>query len=172
MKIIASLLCATLLAATSVTAKEPIPNALIDYAGFEKIVVESKQARESKRLTEAEFITALESGDCVLLDARSEKNYHLRHITGAVNLPFTEFSAESLAQVIPDKKTKILIYCNNNFLGDQNSMFSKSVSASLNVSTQASLRAYGYQNIYELGPLLHVDKTSLPFSGSSVKQGF
>jgi hypothetical protein len=93
----------------------------------------------------------------------------MRHIKGAVNLPFTEFAAAPLASVIPAKGTKILIYCNNNFLNDQAAMISKMPAASLNLSTYTSLKAYGYTNIYELGPLLDVHTTKIPFAGSEVK---
>lgn len=170
MKTIISTLTIILITSLSAGAKEPIKNPLIDYAGFEQIVVDSKSARESKRLTEKEFLAAIDSGDYVLLDARSKRNYDARHITGAINLPFTEFTAETLASIIPEKSSKILIYCNNNFLGDQNFFASKSLRASLNVNTQSSLRAYGYENIYELGPLLNVNKTLLSFSGSHLEQ--
>ena len=35
-------------------------------------------------------------------------NSDLRHIVAAVNLPFTEVTAESLKKVIPEKNSKIL----------------------------------------------------------------
>jgi len=31
------------------------------------------------------------------------------------------------------------------------------------------LRSYGYTNIYELGPLLNVQTTSIPFEGTELK---
>ncbi len=95
--------------------------------------------------------------------------YGLRHIKGAVNLPFTDFTAASLAGVLPAKDVKILIYCNNNFLGSPVAFASKIAPASLNLSTYTSLKAYGYDNIYELGPLLDVAKTKIPFEGTEVK---
>ena len=147
-------------------AAEPIPNRLIDYTAFENIVLRSKLQRESDRLTESEFLKAMESGAYLLLDARSKANFDKRHVKGAINLPFTEFTAESLAVIISGKKTKILIYCNNNFEGSPISMASKSPAASLNISTQASLRTYGYEKIFELGPLLDVKTTKLPFAGT------
>ncbi|WP_269541010.1 rhodanese-like domain-containing protein [Cerasicoccus fimbriatus] len=147
---------------------QSIPNAHIDAPGFVKLVNHSQADRENKRLTEAQFLTALTSGDYVLLDARSASMFNLRHIDGAVNLPLTEFTADTLAAIIPNTDTKILIYCNNNFLNSPSSFATKSVRASLNLHTQASLRAYGYENIYELGPLLDVNQTTLPFAGSEV----
>jgi len=130
---------------SSAAAADQIPNRLIDYPEFKKIVFDS------------------------VLDARSASKYALRHVRGAVNLPFTDFTADTLAQVIPSKTTKILIYCNNNFEGSATAFPSKAPAASLNLSTSTSLRAYGYTNIFELGPLLDVNETSIPFDGTEVK---
>ncbi|MEO6847424.1 MAG: rhodanese-like domain-containing protein [Chthoniobacterales bacterium] len=153
---------------STLAAAEPIPNSLIDYQRFQKIVVKSAKPREAARLTEKQFLAAMAEKDTVLLDARSTDKYALRHIKEAVNLPFTDFTEETLKKVLPSKTTKILIYCNNNFRGDQAAFASKSAPASLNLSTQISLRAYGYTNIYELGPLLEVGKTAIPFDGSQI----
>lgn len=147
-------------------AAHPIPNRLIDYKEFQKIVTETAKEREAHRLTEAQFIQAMKDTNAVLLDARTSSRYDQRHIRGAVNLPFTEFTADSLAKAIPSKATKVLIYCNNNFLGSPVSFASKAPSASLNLSTYTSLRSYGYTNVFELGPLLDVSKTAIPFEGT------
>jgi hypothetical protein len=152
----------------SVLATGPIPNPLIDYKEFQKIVAVSASERESHRLTEPQFIAAMADKSAVLLDARSASKYGLRHIRGAVSLPFTDFTADTLARVIPAKDTKILIYCNNNFVGSPVSFASKMPSASLNISTYTSLRSYGYTNIFELGPLLNVRTTAIPFAGTEL----
>ena len=124
----------------SALAAGPIPNPLIDYKAFQKIVTESAAERESHRLTEPQFIAAITDKSAVLLDARTASRFDLRHIRGAVNLPFTEFTADSLAKVIPAKDAKVLIYCNNNFAGSPVSFASKAPSASLNISTYVALR--------------------------------
>jgi hypothetical protein len=62
-----------------------------------------------------------------------------------------------------------LIYCNNNFENSPRAFASKAPSASLNISTYTSLKSYGYTNIYELGPLLDVHNTAIPFDGSELK---
>jgi len=164
------LTASTLVFASPVFAgQDPIPNRLIDYAGFQKIVDTSEKERESRRLTEDAFLQMMTEKGVVVLDACSAPRYDLRHIKGAINLPFTEFAAGPLAKVIPTKDIKILIYCNNNFLNDQVAMVSKAATASLNLSTYTSLKSYGYDNIYELGPLLDVNKTKIPFEGSEIK---
>jgi Rhodanese-like domain len=158
-----------LVVVSSATAADQIPNRLIDYAGFKKIVFDSARERETHRLTEKEFVQTMAAKDTVILDARSASKYALRHIKGAVNLPFTDFTADTLAQVIPSKTTRILIYCNNNFEGSPTAFASKAPAASLNLSTYTSLRAYGYTNIFELGPLVDIRKASIPFDGTEVK---
>ena len=149
-------------------AEEPIPNRLIDYAQFQRIVADSALVRENHRLTENEFRAAMDNPDVIVLDARSAAMYQLRHVRGAVNLPFTDFTAETLAQAIPRKDAKVIIYCNNNFLGSPQAFATKAPAASLNLSTYTSLVAYGYTNVYELGPLLDVGRTQIPFEGSEV----
>jgi hypothetical protein len=155
--------------ARSCYAQEPIPNRLIDYSGFQKIVDGSEKERESKRLTEDAFLAMMKEPGVIILDARSSSKYQLRHIKGAVNLPFTDFTEASLASILPHKDVKILIYCNNNFVGSPVAFASKAPAASLNLSTYTSLKAYGYENIFELGPLLDVNKTKIPFEGAEVK---
>ena len=153
----------------SVFAADQIPNPLIDYKGFQMIVADSAAEHESHRLTEPQFIQAMADKSAVLLDARSASKYAVRHIRGAVNLQFTDFTADTLAKVIPAKGAKVLIYCNNNFVGSQPAFPSKFATASLNLSTYTSLKSYGYTNIFELGPLLDVRTTAIPFEGTEVK---
>ncbi len=153
-----------------IKATQKIKNRLINYNGFRKIVLAAEKPREKMRLTEKEFLKAMKSKQYILLDARSAAKFKLRHIKGAINLPFTEFTEKTLTKVIPDKNAKILIYCNNNFKGSPIAFPGKAPIASLNISTQMSLRAYKYHNIYELGPLLNVENTILPFEGTEVKK--
>jgi 3-mercaptopyruvate sulfurtransferase SseA len=159
----------TTLVVTPALSQQTIPNRLIDYGTFKKIVVQSAQERESRRLTEDQFLAMSNDKNIILLDARSASRYTLRHIKGAKSLPFTEFTESSLSAVIPNKNTKILIYCNNNFEGSPTAFASKAPAASLNLSTYTSLKAYGYNNIYELGPLLNISTTKIPFAGTEVK---
>jgi hypothetical protein len=159
---------AACLATGSAAAQEPAPNPLIDYGQFQRIVTASHAQHESRRLSEDEFLARMHEAGVVVLDARTESRFRLRHVRGAVNLPFTEFTAQSLARIAPDKATPILIYCNNNFLDSPAAFATKAPAASLNLSTFTSLKAYGYTNVYELGPLLRVDATKIPFEGSEV----
>ena len=162
--ILAALVCFTPL----LLAKDPIPNERIDYPTFMQIAQKSGPVREKRRVTEEEFMTMAAEPGTVVLDARSADKYALRHLRGAVSLPFTDFTAESLAGVLRQKNCRILIYCNNNFRGSPVSLAAKSAPASLNISTYIALATYGYTNVYELGPLLEVRTTKLPFDGTEV----
>lgn len=164
---------ATILALVVVTASlsaaDKIQNPKIDYQGYLKVALESGEVRQQRRITEEQFAVMSAEKDTIVLDARSADKYALRHIRGAISLPFTDFTAESLAKVIPAKETRVLIYCNNNFQADARAFAPKRADASLNISTFIALRSYGYTNVYELGPLLDVNTTTLPFEGASVK---
>jgi phage shock protein E len=160
------------LLATSFIASgvEPaIPNKKIDFVTHLRAAHDTQRLRESRRLTEELFLAYAADPKTVVLDARSARMFQLRHIKGAINLPFTEFTEESLSKVIPTKDTRVLIYCNNNFNGDKRAFADKRAPASLNISTFINLTIYGYTNVFELGPLLDVQNTTLPFEGTSVK---
>jgi phage shock protein E len=166
-----SVLLLALLVLGSAHAQQPgaARNPLIDYAGFARNVAEVGAVRETRRVSEADFMRMAGEPGTVVLDARSERLYRLRHIEGAVNLSFPEFTAETLAAVIPTRETRVLIYCNNNFEGAPDSMPAKAISSALNVSTFVSLHAYGYRNVYELAPAIDVKVSRLAFTGTEIR---
>lgn len=154
----------------SAASSRGIPNELIDYPQYLRIAREVQPIREKHRLTEEQFAAMAAEPGTIVLDARSADKFKLRHIKGSVSLPFTDFTADSLAKAIPAKTTRILIYCNNNFRGAPVSLTSKAAPASLNISTFVALATYGYSNVYELGPLLDVRTTKLAFEGTELSE--
>lgn len=147
------------------TAAE-IPNPSIDMKGFLNVASEAARHRETRRLTEDEFINMSRKTGVVILDARSRDRFDELHIRSAVNLSFPDITVESLASMLPDKNATILIYCNNNFLNEPRAFPTKMAPASLNLSTYIALYTYGYRNVYELGPLLDVKTTKLDLVSS------
>jgi rhodanese-like protein len=147
--------------------KALIVNPAIDMNGFLQISEEAAKHREARRLTEEEFILMSQEPGTIILDARSGEMYKLLHVKGAINLSFPDIAFESLKDTIPDKDTRILIYCNNNFRGAAIPFASKAAPVSLNISTYISLYTYGYRNIYELGPLIDIAKSKLEFETSA-----
>jgi len=162
-------LCLAALFAVSHAQAQSLGNDLIDYDGFARHVAEVQALRYARLVTEAEFLRMAAEPGTVVLDARSDRLFRLRHIKGAVNLGFPEFTEATLARVIPTKQTRVLIYCNNNFFGAPESMPTKVISSALNLSTFVSLHAYGYRNVYELGPAVDVRASKLAFEGAEAK---
>ena len=142
-------------------------NPAIDMSGFLRLSVEAAQARESRRVSEADFIRMSREPNTIILDARSRERFNELHIKGAINLSFPDIAADSLDAAIPDKATRILIYCNNNFSGALRPFPTKLPPASLNLSTYVALYTYGYRNIYELGPLIDIKASRLKFESST-----
>jgi 3-mercaptopyruvate sulfurtransferase SseA len=161
-----NLLVASLVLSAVAASAEDIPNPLIDYAGFEKQVSIVGALRAERRLSESEFMVMSRDPDTVVLDARSAAKFELLHIKGARNLSLPDVTEEELAKVIPSKTTRVLIYCNNNFTNEPRAFASKDARASLNIYTFNVLATYGYTNVYELGPLLNINRTRLEFEGT------
>lgn len=168
-----SILLAAILAITTLTsglsaADEGNPN--IDYAGFLRQAVQVSKEREQRRVTVDQFLEMIEDEQTVLLDARSVEMFKLLHVRGSVNLPFPDFTEDTLAEIIPTKKTRIVIYCNNNFTNSPLAFATKSITASLNIHTFNALRSYGYENVYELKPLVDASDTKIPFAGTGANE--
>ncbi len=70
-----------------------------------------------------------------MLDARSKNRFDELHIKGAISLPFTDMSIDSLKKTLPDKNVTILIYSNNNFRGNLPEVPIKARASALNLST-------------------------------------
>ena len=154
-----SLICGLLAIATFIgiglaaNAQEAPGSAEIDFAGFMDLGDEVFLLREERLLSLQRFNGMADAPNTIILDARSRYAFEEGHIEGAVNLPFSDFTDEKLAEVIPNKDTRILIYCNNNFSDDAEPIPLKRVSLALNIPTFINLYGYGYENIYELGVL-------------------
>lgn len=157
----ALLLAVVLAFSASAQVKQKMDNPSIDIGTYLRVAREAANYRWSHRVTEDAFIKMAAKEGTVILDARSSEKFNELHVNGAMNLSFPDISIESLARLLPDKNTRILIYCNNNFVGDPSAFAMKAPAASLNISTYISLYSYGYRNIYELGPLLDVKTTKI-----------
>ena len=159
-----------LLAAQPVQQLQQAPvNPAIDMEGFLRVSARAAKHRESRRVSEEEFIRMSHEAGTIVLDARSRQKFEELHVKGAVNLSFPDIAVESLKKTIPDKRTRILIYCNNNFRNAEGPFPSKLPSASLNLSTYIALYNYGYRNIYELADTLDLSASKLGFESAGKK---
>ena len=138
-------------------------NPAIDMPGYLRVAREAAEHRATRRVSEAEFIRMSREPGTVILDARSKEKYDQLHIKGAINLSFPDIAVSTLESTIPDRSTRVLIYCNNNFANAEGPFPAKIARASLNLSTYIALYSYGYQNVYELEPLIDLKSSKLPF---------
>ena len=145
------------------------PNPQIDYEGFVKLTRRLQSVREKRRVPLDVFRKMANEKDTIILDTRSKKAFDDVHWKGAVHLNFSEFSEGKLAQVIPNKNTRILIYCNNNFETKQPAFALKSAPLALNVPTFVNLHGYGYENVYELADVLKLDDPGVNLVGKAKK---
>jgi len=142
-------------ALAALLAASPAPaNPQIDYPGFRDLTVSVEDYRRTRLIDWKGFAAAAARPDVLILDARSASAFARGHIAGAVNLPFTDFTDESLAAVIGKRDRPILIYCNNNFRNDAPPVQLKSVRLALNIQTFINLVGYGYANVRELNEVI------------------
>jgi phage shock protein E len=157
-------------AAEPASQPQPTVNPLIDYTGFVESAARLEPVRNDNLISEDEFLRMAGEPNTVILDARTPERFAQLHVKGAISLPLTDFTAANLAKLIPDKATRILIYCNNNFNNEPLNFAAKGVTVALNIQTFINLHAYGYSNVKELAPLLDVATTKIPFAGPAAPQ--
>ncbi|WP_299244021.1 rhodanese-like domain-containing protein [uncultured Aquimarina sp.] len=149
--------------------KQELKKSKVDYNSFLEITEEVMEYRKNRLIPLDQFLDFTKDNGTVLLDTRSEAAYNRKHLKGSIHLNFSDFTEEKLAKLIPDKKTRILIYCNNNIDGDTLNFPTKSIQLALNIPTFINLYGYGYKNIYELSSLVPIRDERLKFTGTEVE---
>src|SRR4051812_2701477 len=78
-------LCALSLLVLQAAANEPqqLANPSIDSAGYLRMAADAATHRESRRVSEDEFIRLARTRGTVILDARSRAKYEALHVRGA-----------------------------------------------------------------------------------------
>lgn len=159
-----------------------IKKAKVDYDAYENLVKEVKEYRKERLVDFTRFMLMSNEKGVIILDTRSDSMYQRKHIKGAIHLNFSDFTQENLKKLIPDPDTKILIYCNNNFEGDEINFTTKAVipevikkdvkpiTLALNIPTYINLYGYGYRNVYELSELIFSFDKRILYEGTSVMQ--
>jgi phage shock protein E len=141
--------------AAPVSARHTPVNPLIDYDGYVRLTQAVRPIRAARLLSLPAFKQRAAEANVLVLDARSAAAFAEGHIAGAVNLPFPDFTAESLAAAIgEDRNRPILIYCNNNFWDNVRPVVTKALPLALNIQTFVNLYGYGYKNVWELGDVV------------------
>jgi len=187
-----SVFCGTAVQAEDVKSQRQQPtanvpeNPAIQFGGFIALTQELQERRESRRIPVKLFARMAKEPDTVILDTRSKASYDDVHISGAIHLNFSDFTEEKLRKTIPSKQTRILIYCNNNFIDDPDTangdkspqtkkrlgiakVFTNKLPAlALNIPTFINLHGYGYKNVYELADRLPLSDPRILLVGDSI----
>ena len=142
-------------------------NPLIDFGGYMRIASQTQGIRAKRLLPLEAFKARAAEPQTLLLDARSSQAFLEGHIEGAVNLPFPDFTAASLREIVGDNPNRrILIYCNNNFTNNARPVPTKVVQVALNIQTFINLRAYGFTNVWELADAVDFNDPRVGWVGS------
>ncbi|MEH6757536.1 MAG: rhodanese-like domain-containing protein [Parasphingorhabdus sp.] len=137
-------------------ATKTASNPQVDYASFLKLTEQLSSYRQGRLINLDQFNKLAQKDDAVILDTRSEAAFQQGHISGAINIPFSDFTEEKLEMLLGDKSRPILIYCNNNFRDNIPPVALKRAPLALNIPTFINLYGYGYENIYELDGAVHI----------------
>jgi hypothetical protein len=165
--------------------------AKVSFDDYKNLVAEVEPHRAERLIDLDTFLKMSNEPGVIILDSRSTFRYERIHLKGAKHLSFTDFTQNNFAEVIPSFETTILIYCNNNFEGNQTDFASKvampvnpagdiitaqfnsqekPLMMALNIPTYINLYGYGYHNVYELNELVNVNDPRISFEGSIVEQ--
>ncbi len=99
--------------------------AKVSFEDFKSLVAQVEPHRADRLISLDTFLEMSKHTGTIILDTRSDFRFERIHIKGARHLSFTDFTQAALAKVIPSPDTRILIYCNNNFDGNQTDFASK-----------------------------------------------
>ena len=180
-----------LVANAAVAQDKGFPEAKVSFEDFKSLVADVESHRAKRLIDLDTFLEMSKQPGVIILDTRSAFRYERIHVKGALHLSFTDFTQDNLGKVIPAFETTILIYCNNNFEGNQTDFASKiampisqredalseqfkaqskPLMMALNIPTYINLYGYGYRNVYELNELVQVNDPRITFEGSVVEQ--
>ena len=178
-----------LVAGVALAQDKDYPKAKVNFNDFKGLVAEVEAHREGRLVDLDTFLRMSKETGVIIMDSRSKFRFDRIHVKGAKHLNFSDFTQANLSKMIPTFETTVLIYCNNNFEGNQRDFASKvslpvarprvtpatqfAVQAkplmmALNIPTYVNLYGYGYRNVYELHELVDVKDPRIAFEGSIV----
>lgn len=89
-----------------------------------------------QQITQEDAKEMMDTQEVIILDVREQAEYDSGHIPGAVLLPVGTIDETTTAEVIPEKDSKVLVYCR---------------SGNRSKTASAALADLGYTNVYEFG---------------------
>lgn len=187
--LITAVLLSVLVATSGMAENSKYTKAKVSFEDYKALVAAVEPHRASRLIDLDQFLKMSKEPGSIIFDSRSTFRFDRIHLKGAKHLSFTDFTQDNLDKAIPSFDTKILIYCNNNFDGNQTDFASKIAKPrpkannaiatqiasqdkpkmmALNVPTYINLYGYGYHNVYELNELVKVNDPRITFEGTIV----
>ncbi len=102
---------------------------LLLFTGCNEAKVKSVNYEEAKNLIDNE--------NAILMDVRTQVEYNVNHIEGAI-LVSSDSIDEKIEELVIDKETKIIVYCQ---------------SGTRSKAAAEVLLEHGYKNVYDLGSI-------------------
>jgi len=97
----------------------------------------------------------LERKEVVLLDLRSPAAFARGHLKGAINLPLTDLTEQTLHKLVPNSDQRIVLYCDDQLVPTRR--------VALTTLGAPTARALGYAHVFRLEDLwLRQDAGVLP----------
>lgn len=121
------------------TAEPEFVPALVDFDYFLEVAQQAKAHRADRLVDFNTFLAMADQPNTIILDTRSKEHFDAMHIKGAIHLNYSGFNIYDLARLIPNKNTRILIYCNNNIDTDTEEGFANLPDENLKLNIQRNL---------------------------------
>ncbi len=156
-----------IIAANLLSAEEPkYAKAKVSFEDFKGLVTEVEAHRASRLIDFDTFLKMSQEPNVIILDSRSAFRFERIHLKGATHLAFTDFTQDTLRKTIPSPDTKILIYCNNNFEGNQVDFTSKTAGIRPVISLQDNIIKTA-QNSPEISILKSIQLSNSQFAAEA-----
>ncbi len=186
----AMLILSVMVANAGMAQNKNYPKAKVSFEDYKALVTKVEAHRAGRLIDLNTFLKMSREPGVIILDTRSTFRFERIHLKGAKHLSFTDFTQDSLGKVLPSLETRILIYCNNNFDGNQTDFATKiaiprrrpssalttqfasqakPIMMALNIPTYINLYGYGYHNVYELNEFVKVNDPRISFEGTIVE---
>lgn len=97
-----------------------------------------KLRKESFRIKPEIALKMIQNGSVILIDVRTQEEYHREHIPKAILMPVNEIEHHVQTR-FPDLQSKYILYCRSGIRSKH---------------AQDILNALGYQHVYDLGGII------------------
>ena len=140
-----------LLIPSGASAVPPVPQGTYkDYARHHRDALALAEIHKERLITPQQLLDMMQDPNTVLIDVRDIERYAKSHIKGAKNYSPFIFSDKEFQELVPDKETKIILYCDNGLSYIAGPPKKNMRAISLTSLAFPYLYTLGYHNLYEL----------------------